>query len=200
MVTHFESVPNVTRVTGDENAELVTQRMEITDTGVTLMTRNGYLGGPSDIDIPYSQIVRADGRGQYNYNLVVETGSKVYEITNVSTDQDELAAMVSLINDRATQVQASYDRSRAGDTSTGNTAATSGGQPSQGGRRSTGSDVGPTESENARSGGSASGPDGGGGSDDGDVTEQLRRFAELRDDGIISEEEFQAKKQQLLDE
>jgi predicted Zn-dependent peptidase len=35
--------------------------------------------------------------------------------------------------------------------------------------------------------------------DAADVTEQLRKFAELRDDGIISQEEFERKKQELLE-
>jgi len=38
----------------------------------------------------------------------------------------------------------------------------------------------------------------GGGSDKGDYTEELEKIAGLRDKGILTEEEFQAKKKQIL--
>lgn len=40
--------------------------------------------------------------------------------------------------------------------------------------------------------------DGGGGSDEGDYTQELEKIADLRAKGILTEEEFQAKKKQIL--
>jgi len=40
--------------------------------------------------------------------------------------------------------------------------------------------------------------EGGGASDEGDYTEELEKLAGLRDKGIITDEEFQAKKKQIL--
>lgn len=168
MATQFESVPNVTRVVGNDNEELVTQKLLVTDECVTIMARGGVIGGPQDIELSYDEIETADYDGQYTYDLVLETPVNTYTVTNVSADEAEISAVVEFIR---SQCRDDPDTSRTASDGSGTTAKTD-----------------PVSSQPGDVSDSG-----------GDAAEQLRKFAELRDDGIISDEEFERKKRQLLE-
>jgi hypothetical protein len=199
MAVHFESDPNVTVVEGDRSVELVTQKLEITDAGVLIMTRGGVMGGANDVELAYESIDAVDYRGEYVFELVIETARNTYTVRNVSPDEDEMRDMVGFIDNRAAQARASTGRSRSAADGLG--AAGSGSRSGSAGRAG-------ANGEPSRSSAGANGSNGAadtdpsatsnGGSDDGDVDEQLRRFAQLKEDGVITEEEFQRKKEELL--
>lgn len=174
MATQFESVPNVTRVVGTDNEELVTQKLLVADEGVTIMARGGVVGGPQDVELSYDEITAVDHEGEYTFDLVLETAANTYTVTNVTADRSEITAMTEFVR---RQLGAQPTRARSQTASDGSGVAD---EPPTGG--------GPSGSGGAGS----TGPDG------ASVTEQLREFAELRDDGIISQEEFERKKKELL--
>lgn len=176
MATQFESVPNVTRVVGRDDEELVTQKLLVADEGVKIMARGGVVGGPRDIELSYGEIQAVDHEGEYTFDLVLETAANSYTVTNVTADRSEIAAITEFVR---RQLGTQPTRARSPTASDG---GNSGDRPAM--RSASASGGGRT---NAGSGG------------DGDVTAQLREFAELRDDGIISEEEFERKKQELLE-
>jgi hypothetical protein len=178
MATQFESVPNVTRVVGSDNEELVTQKLLVADEGVTIMARGGVVGGPRDVELSYDEIQAVDHEGEYTFDLVLETAANTYTVTNVTADRSEITAMIDFVCGRL----GGRTRPSRSQTASDGSGVTNGRRPADG-------------SGTADSGGSG----GSDGSDGGDVTEQLRKFAELRDDGIISEEEFERKKQELLE-
>lgn len=178
MATQFESVPNVTRVVGSDNEELVTQKLLVADEGVTIMARGGVVGGPRDVELSYDEIQAVDHEGEYTFDLVLETTANTYTVTNVTADRSEITAMTEFVRGR---LGAEPTRARSPTASDG------------------GSDGGPATGSAAAGGGGPTNAGGGSGDGDADVTEQLRKFAELRDDGIISEEEFERKKQELLE-
>jgi hypothetical protein len=199
MAVHFESDPNVTVVEGDRSVELVTQKLEINDAGVLIMTRGGVMGSANDVELAYESIDAVDYRGEYVFELVIETGRNTYTVRNVSPDEDEIRDMVGFIDNRAAQARASTGRSRSAADGLG--AAGSGSRSGSAGRA--GANGEPSRSSAGANGSNgAADPDpsatSNGGSDDRNVDEQLRRFAQLKEDGVITEEEFQRKKEELL--
>jgi hypothetical protein len=182
MGVYYESVPNVTTVEGGDNERLVTQKLEVTDWGVRLLCRGGVMGGPRDIEIGYSELVGVERQGRYTYELVLRTRTNTYTVTNVTSNEREIDDTVDYIQDH-------LDRAASPGTS-GSSAADRRGERVDGGTRAT---------EGGDSGASGSDGTAGGGSGTTDVTDQLRRFAELRDDGILTEEEFERKKKELLE-
>lgn len=174
MATHFEATPNEVIISGAERTTLPAQRLVIADDGVHVVARGGILGGSREIDLSFAAVVDVRYEEAITYELVVETDDATYTVTNVTGDEEEADAMVRVVADRA----------GIGPTSS---SVDADGRPtvSDGGDTSTG--VG-TDTADARAAGET------------DVARQLREFAQLRDDGIITDEEFERKKRDLLED
>jgi hypothetical protein len=195
MATHFEATPNEVLISGAENPTLAARRLVVDDDGVHVVARGGLLGGSREIDLPCAAVVDVRAEEAITYELVVETDDTTYTVTNVTGDEDEAEAITAFVADRAGLRPAGS----AGD-GTGPEAVSDGGDARSGVGADGADATGASGSGRTNAGGSDGGTTTGGPSGDSDVAAQLREFAQLRDDGIITDAEFERKKRDLLED
>jgi hypothetical protein len=187
----FRTTPNRLQAEGATDMDSVAMSMLIDEEGVHLTVRRGSFD-KERIDLTYDSVDAVDYRDDLTYSLVVKADGTVYTVTNVTADPREIESIVEYVQNavdrrRNRVVDGGATRAGGGGSGSGTTADTDtdaegGGGPTGGGADGTGA-----------TGGSPPGSDTG-----GDVTERLREWADLRDQGIITDEEFEAKKRELL--
>jgi hypothetical protein len=178
----FRTTPNRLRAEGATDLDAVAMSMLIDEEGVHLTVRRGTFD-KDRINLTYDTVDAVDYRDDLTYSLVVEAGGTVYTVTNVTADRREIESIVEYVRGAVNR-----RRSRAvdgGSARTGNAGSGSEARPEPTG--GTGGD--------ADGSGSSTGAGAGAGAD---VTERLREWADLRDQGIITDEEFETKKRELL--
>lgn len=185
MAIHFEATPNEVLISGAENATLAAQRLMVDDDGVHVVARGGLLGGSREIDLQYADVVEVRYEEAITYELVVETADATYTVTNVTGDEAEAEAVARFV---ATQAGLAPAESSVDAT---DPQAVSDGGDANGGVGSE-ADAGTGRMGHGAADESAAG--------ESAVARRLREFAQLRDDGIITDEEFERKKQELLEE
>lgn len=191
----FRADPNRLRAEGGEELDAIAMSLEIDDEGVHLTLRTGSFTKRT-LDVPYEAVVATGYEEGLTYDLVLDADGTTYRVTNVTADESEMRELLAFVRDRmraARQVGATTtgsDRAAGGPAPAANEpAAADGAGQSSGEQPSAG-----------RSGAGRSGEAAGETADGGEsVTEQLREWADLRDQGIVSEAEFEEKKRELLD-
>lgn len=174
MVTHFEATPNEVIISGGEDATLAAQRLVIADDGVRVVGRGGLLGGSREIHLAFDDVRAARYEEAVTYDLVVETADATYRITNVTGYEEEAERMVRFVVEQGAGGGSSAEATGAEAVSDGGDAAAE------------------VESEGASERGAVD--------EETDVASTLREFARLRDDGVITAEEFERKKRDLLED
>jgi len=186
----FRADPNRLRAEGGEELDAIAMSLEVDDEGVHLTLRTGSFTKRT-LDVPYEAVVATGYEEGLTYDLVLDADGTTYRVTNVTADESEMRELLAFVRDRmraARQVGTTTtgsDRAAGGpDPAANEPAAADGAGQSSGEQPSTGQSA--RVADEAAAGGES-------------VTEQLREWAELRDQGIVSEAEFEEKKRELLD-
>lgn len=164
--------PNRVRATGAEDLDAVALSLRIGDGGVVVGLRTGAFTDRT-LELSYDELVAVDAVSELSYGLVVETAETAYTVTNVTASDDEIDAIVRYVRERVREAR------RARET-----------------ERDDGVDDSGPDGESTENG-SADGddPDATGGES---AATELQRWTDLYEQGVITEEELQEKKRELL--
>lgn len=182
----FRADPNRLLAEGDEGIDAPAMSFEVDDDGLRLTARTGTLTKRT-FEFAYADVTAVDYDEGLTYDLLFEADGTTYRVTNVTADQSEVRDLVAFVRDRGEEARR---RERATGESTTDDGGASG-SPNASTNGAAGADPDP----GTGSGGGAA-ADGSGAT--ADVAEQLREWAALREEGIITEEEFEEKKRDLL--
>lgn len=178
MVAEPEIDPNRLRIDGGDAADDVVVSASIETDATRVEVRGGV--ATRTVEIPHDGLSAVDYDRGLNYDLVLTADGTTYRLTNVTASREEIESIADAIRQAR--------RERAG-------SVTDGGSPDAGaGRSGDAAAVGGTPDGTGDSDGSGSAAD----PDGTTAADELRKWARLRDDGVITEAEFEQKKAELL--
>jgi hypothetical protein len=193
----FRADPNRLRAEGGENLDAIAMSLELDGEGVHLALRTGSFTERT-IDVPYASVSATGYEEGLTYDLVFEADGTTYRVTNVTADESEMREMLEFVRERvraARRVGGTAPASESGSASASNGGNTEPAADGAGEPQSQSQSQSRSRSGDRSAGGTSRTAD-----DTSNPVEQLREWADLRDQGIISDEEFEAKKRELLNE
>jgi hypothetical protein len=181
----FQVTPNRLRASGAESLDAIAMQLDVTEESLQVVLRTGRLSKRT-LELQYGDLEAVRESQGVTFDLVVETADTTYTVTNVTGERTELENILSFVQKRIRELQ-QPDPEPTREQGTPSGTSQNGASSGSGGAAGTASASASAATDGA-----------GAGSDAMSVTEQLKEWAELREQGIISDEEFERKKQELL--